>query len=158
MTTGRGGFEIARSLDIDRPPGEVFDFLADTRSFKVLDHALVEFEPEGPLAIGMTGRFLHRRSGLPARSTWRVTEIDAPRRVSVAISGMGYGMTEEASLEATPAGTRVRFIDRVWPTSLAGRLMVALSGGIMRRDLRARAERLKAVLEDGRPERGSPQK
>ena len=95
----------------------------------------------------MTGRFLHRRIGLPARSTWHVTELDAPRRLRVEIRGMGYGMTEEADLEATPSGTRVRFVDRVWPTSLAGRVMVALSGGIIRRDLRARADRLKAVLE-----------
>ena len=95
----------------------------------------------------MTGRFLHRRIGLPARSTWHVTELDAPRRLRVEIRGMGYGMTEEADLEATPSGTRVRFVDRVWPTSLAGRVMVALSGGIMRRDLRERAARLKAVLD-----------
>jgi hypothetical protein len=40
-------------------------------------------------------------------------------------------------------------VDRVWPTSVAGRVLVALSGGIMRRDLRARSARLKALLEAG---------
>jgi hypothetical protein len=60
---------------------------------------------------------------------------------------MGYGMIEEVDLEPTDTGTRARFVDRVWPTSLPGRLMVALSGGIMRRDLRARADRLKALLD-----------
>jgi hypothetical protein len=56
-------------------------------------------------------------------------------------------MTETAELKAIPTGTRARFVDRVWPTTLPGRLLVALSGGIMRRDLRARAARLKALLE-----------
>lgn len=147
MTDDRGGFAIESTLEIDRPPPEVFDFLTDTRSFKVVDAALVEFEPHGRMTAGMTGRFLHRRSGLPARSTWRVAELDAPRRLSVEIQGMGYAMTEEADLTASAGGSQVRFVDRVWPTSLAGRLLVALSGGIMRRDLRARADRLKAVLE-----------
>ena len=147
MSQDRGGFAIESTLELTRPPGEVFDCLADTRSFKEVDAALVEFGPQGRLQYGMTGRFLHRRNGLPARSTWQVIELDAPRRLSVEIRGMGYGMIEEADLEATPSGTRVRFVDRLWPTSFAGRVMVAVSGGIMRRDLRARADRLKAVLE-----------
>lgn len=147
MSGGRGGFAIESALELTRRPDEVFAYLADTRSFKEVDAALIEFEPQGKLEHGMTGRFLHRRHGLPARSRWQVIELDAPRRLSVEIRGMGYGMTEEADIEASPAGTRVRFVDRVWPTSLAGRVMVALSGGIMRRDLRARAERLRALLE-----------
>lgn len=147
MSERSGGFELEMEVDIARQPAEVFGFLADTKSFKAVDPALVEFEPEGVLSVGKTGRFLHRRAGLPARSTWRVTEADPPRRLAVEIQGMGYGMSESASLEATPTGSRVTFVDRVWPTSLAGRLMVGLSGGIMRRDLAKRAARLKAALE-----------
>ena len=147
MSEDRGGFAIESTLDLTRPPDEVFDYLADTRSFKEVDAALVEVEPQGKLEHGMSGRFLHRRSGLPAHSTWQVIELDAPRRLSVELRGMGYGLIEHAELEATPSGTRVQFLVRVWPTSLAGRVMVALSGGILRRDLRARAGRLKAVLE-----------
>ena len=146
---GRGGFEIETVLEVGRSPREVFDYLADTASFKALDLALVEFEPDGRMTAGMTGRFLHRRGGLPARSTWSVEELDPPRRLLVEIAGMGYGMTESADLEATDGGTRIRFVDRVWPTTLPGRLMVALSGGIMRRDLRARADRLRSILESG---------
>ena len=151
MTAGRRGFEIESTLDIAQPPNEIFDFPADTRSFKAVDALLIEIEPEGRLAAGMTGRFLHRRGGLPARTTWRVTELDPPRRLSVEIHGMGYAMTENVDLEPTANGTRARFVEHVWPTSLRGRLLVALTSAIMRRDLRARADRLKAVLE-GSPE------
>jgi hypothetical protein len=74
-------------------------------------------------------------------------ELDAPRSLVVEIHGMGYAMTEAATLEAFDGGTRATFVDRVWPTSFPGRLLVALSGGVMRRDLRTRAGRLKAALE-----------
>jgi uncharacterized protein YndB with AHSA1/START domain len=149
----RGGFAIQRELLIERDIDTVFAYLADTASFKAVDPALVEFEPAGRLVAGMTGRFLHRRGGLPARSTWVVRELDAPRRLVVEIAGMGYGMTEAADLEPAGGGTRVRFVDRVWPTSLPGRLMVKLSGGIMRRDLQSRAVRLRGLLESQPPDR-----
>ena len=149
--TNRSGFEIETSVDIARSTVDVFAFLASTRSFKAVDPALVEFEPEGDLRPGLTGTFLHRRGGLPARSTWLVVESDPPRRLAVEIRGMGYGMTEEAMLKPQGDGTRATFVDRVWPTSLPGRLLVALSGRIMRRDLRARSERLRKILEAGAP-------
>jgi hypothetical protein len=145
------GFELETNVDLERPPEDVYALLADTRSFQALDAALVEVEPEGPLSLGLTGRFLHRRAGLPARTTWRVTALDAPSRLVVELRGMGYQMTEAIDLEGSAFGTRVRLTERVWPTSFAGRILVALSGGIMRRDLRARAALLKALTEAGAP-------
>jgi hypothetical protein len=142
-----GGFELEDEVDIERPQGDVFAFLADTRSFRALDSALIEVEPEGPLTLGLSGRFFHRRGGLPARTTWRVIALDAPSRISVEVRGMGYAMTEAIELEDNGPGTRARFVERVWPTSLAGRLLVAISRGVMRRDLAKRRELLKAVLE-----------
>ena len=138
---------------IDRAPEVVFGLLADTASFRLVDRALVEVAPEGTLTTGMTGHFVHRRGGLPARTTWRVTKAEAPHRLAVEIRGMGYAMTEAAELEPIATGTRARFVDRVWPTSLPGRLLVALSRGIMTRDLRARSARLKEVLEGGPPQK-----
>ena len=141
------GFELTFELDVARPPGDVFALLVDPHHFRVLDPAMIDYGPPGPLTAASEGWFKHRRGGMTARTTFRVSEFDAPRRLEVAISGMGYAMTEAAELEAIPTGTRARFVDRVWPTTLPGRLLVALSGGIMRRDLRARAARLKQLLE-----------
>jgi len=142
-----GGFKLSFELDVARPPEDVFALLVDPDHFRVLDPALIDHGPPGPLAAGGEGWFKHRRGGMTARTTYRVTDFAAPDRLEVAISGMGYAMTEAAELEAIPTGTRARFVDRVWPTTLPGRLLVALSGGIMRRDLRGRAARLKALLE-----------
>ncbi|MBI2780640.1 MAG: SRPBCC family protein [Chloroflexi bacterium] len=147
------GFQLDHEIAVARPPADVFAFLADGESFRLVDPALVDYGPHGPLHAGSTGWFKHRRGGMTARTTFRVSEFEAPARLEVAIAGMGYEMTESAILEATPTGTRARFVDRVWPTSLPGRLLVALSGGIMRRDLRERSARLKALLEAEAPTR-----
>ena len=146
VTSGHG-FAIEFELPIARPPEAVFGLLADTAHFRDVDPALVEFGPPGPLGPGSSGWFRHRRGGMTARTTWTVTTYEPPNRLVVEIAGSGYGMTEAAFLEATETGTQARFVDRVWPTSLAGRLLVALSGRIMRRDLRARADRLRRMLE-----------
>ena len=143
--------EIRHELRVERSPADVFRFLADTASFPIVDPALVASAPDGVLSEGLTGTFTHRRGGMTARSTWQVTELDAPTRLRVTIRGMGYGMDETADLLPDGDGTKLAFVDRVWPTSFAGRLMVALSGGIMRRDLAKRAGLLKAALEGGGP-------
>jgi uncharacterized protein YndB with AHSA1/START domain len=148
------GFELAFELEVQRQPAEVFTFLTSPEGLRAVDPALVDYGPPGPIRAGGSGWFRHRRGGMTANTTWRVTAFEPPSRLEVAISGMGYGMTESADLELIATGTRARFVDHVWPTSLVGRLLVALSGGIMRRDLRARADRLKAVLEgatEGQP-------
>ena len=138
---------IQHEIEIGRPPEVVFDFLIDTDSFRVIDHALVSYTPDGLMRVGLTGTFVHRRGGVTARSTWKVEELERPSRLRVAIRGMGYEMDEEATLVATDGGTRAIFIDTARPTSIAGRLIVALSAGIIRRDLSARAALLKSTLE-----------
>jgi hypothetical protein len=142
-----GGFELRTDLEIARPASDVFAVMADTRTFRALDPALVEVEPEGPLSSGLSGRFPHRRGGFAARTTWRVTDFTSPRRLVVEIQGSGYAMTEDVTLEERSGSTRARFVERVWPTSLAGRVLLALSGSIMRRDLAKRAALLKSTLE-----------
>jgi hypothetical protein len=144
--------EVRHEIEVRQPPDAVFDFLIDTDSFRVVDHALIAHTPEGAsLSVGLRGTFVHRRGGLTARTTWVVEELERPSRLRVALRGTGYEMDETALLVAIDGGTRATFVDSVRPTSIAGRVMVALSGAIMRRDLRARAARLKSTLEHGRP-------
>lgn len=139
--------EVSHRVDLAAPRDAIFDFLADTGSFRLLDRALVSYAPDGRMALGMRGTFVHRRGGLTARSTWEVAELVPPDRIRVAIVGAGYEMEETVTLEPLAAGTRVTFVDVVRATSMRGRLMVALSAGIMRRDLMARTTRLQAALE-----------
>jgi carbon monoxide dehydrogenase subunit G len=154
MTQPAGGFSVERTFEVPRSPTEVFDVLADTANFRAVDPALVEYTPTGLLHNGLEGTFAHRRGWMVARTAWKVRKFEPPRSVVVELTGMGYGMTEEATLEPTAHGTRLTFAERVWPTSVGGRVLVALSGGVMRRDLRARSQRLEALLT-GSPDRGA---
>ncbi|HEX5588787.1 MAG TPA: SRPBCC family protein [Candidatus Limnocylindrales bacterium] len=138
--------EVSHGIDLAAAPETVFDFLVDTGNFRQLDRALVSYTPAGLMALGTTGTFVHRRGGMTARSTWKVAELVPPNRIRVAIVGAGYEMEETVTLEPLATGTRATFIDILRPTSIVGRLMVALSSGIMRRDLEARATRLVGAL------------
>jgi hypothetical protein len=63
------------------------------------------------------------------------------------IAGPGYELTETTTLRLAPGGTRATIVDELEPTSLFGRVFVAMSGGFIRRDLRARSERLRSLLD-----------
>lgn len=146
--------EIRHEIEVDRTPAAVFDFLTDSANFPVVDAALVEYSPHERLRLGLRGTFAHRRGGMTARTTWEVAEFEPPARVRVTVRGMGYEMDEIATLAPTTIGTRATFVETVRPTNLAGRLLVALSGGIMRRDLDARARLLKTALESSATDEG----
>ena len=79
-----------------------------------------------------------------------VTELEPDATLGMRITGAGYALRETVSLEAIPSGTRATVVDVLEPTSLGGRLFVALSGGFIRRDLRAQFDRLKSRLEPAR--------
>ena len=60
---------------------------------------------------------------------------------------MGYELTESVQLTAVDGGTDMHVVITLLPTSLGGRAFVAMSRGIVERDLRARSQRLRALLE-----------
>jgi hypothetical protein len=137
-----GRAEIARS------PREVFDFLTDVANWSRLDEALVDLSPKAGLSPGSTGTATHRRAGvLRATTSWEVIDFIPAALLTIRIVGRGYELTETVELAPTTSGTTVTVTDLLAATSLLGRLMVPLSGGIVRRDLNRRSARLKAVLE-----------
>ena len=135
------------SLHIARPPAHVYAFLIDQDSWATLDPATVDITPRGEVHMGMTGTITRRVNGLRVKNGWLVTELDPSARLGMRIKGPGYELTETTTLEATPDGTRATIVDVLQPTSLGGRLFVALSGPFIWRDLRARSERLRSLLE-----------
>jgi len=130
------------------PPQHVFEALADPATWFIIDPTLVDVNPRERLAIGTTGTMRNRRGpGLTATVTWTTTELIPGARLVQHLKGFGYELTESVTLAVDTLGTQVTVVDSVIPTSLAGRLMVAMSRGIMERDLQARFVRLKALLE-----------
>ena len=136
-----------RTVTIAQSPAHVYAYLIDQASWAALDPSVLEISPRGPVSTGMTGTMTRRVAGLRVTNGFTVTELAPDARLGMRITGAGYALTETISLEAMPDGTRATVVDVLEPTSLGGRLFVALSGGFIRRDLRVRFERLKSALE-----------
>jgi carbon monoxide dehydrogenase subunit G len=138
---------IEGEVHIQRAPREVFDFLGDTDRWAEIDAALVRSSVTGRAELGTRGKLIHRRPGTKVTTDFEVTGFEPPKRFEVTITGIGYELRETVLLEAVDEGTLVRVTDVLEPTSLVGRVLVAISGRTVRRDLEARRAKLKAVLE-----------
>ena len=89
--------------------------------------------------------------GLSVKTKWENTVFEPGARLENLITGFGYELRELIVLAVAGRGTHATVTDTLTPTSLIGRAMVALSRGIIERDLQARYAKLKTVLEAGRP-------
>jgi hypothetical protein len=138
---------IERTTRIAASPEHVFEFLANPTHWSEYDPTLVEATPSDRLTVGASGILRNRRMGMTAKATWTTTELEPPVRVTQYLRGMGYELTESVRLTAVDGGTDMHVVDTLLPTSLGGRAFVAMSRGIMERDLRARSQRLRALLE-----------
>lgn len=138
---------IQTTLDIARSPANVSAFLTDQHNWARLDPALIALTPRGTLAEGQAGTMTRRVSGIPVTTKWSVTELVPGSRLTMLIEGAGYQLRETTTLVSHDNGTHVTVLDELRATSVPGRLFVAISGPFIRRDLQARAKRLKELLE-----------
>jgi hypothetical protein len=141
---------VEGDVHIQRAPREVFDFLADTNHWAEVDRAVRSMTVLGPLALGSSGSVTYRRSGLTVTSAFEVTAFAPGERLEIVMTGMGYELREDVLFEAADGGTRMSVTDTLEPTSVVGRVLVAISGRTVRRDLEARRANLKRALEQGR--------
>ena len=128
-------------------PEQVFAVLVNPETWFQIDPTLVEVTPRTPIVLGATGTMRNRRAGIVATVTWTTTGLVPGELLVQHTRGFGYELTESVTLAPAGAGTEMTVVDTVAPTSIAGRLMVATSRGILERDLRSRFTRLQALLE-----------
>ena len=140
---------VRQVVQVLRTPDAVYRFLVDQDSWAAMDPTLLSIDPRGEVEEGMTGTMRRRVNGLRVTNGWTVTELKAPTRLAMRITGAGYALTETMTLAANDGGTEVTIVDELEPTSTVGRLFVAMSGRFVRRDLAARAGRLTSLLESG---------
>jgi hypothetical protein len=141
---------VEGDIVISRTANRVFDVLADPTTWGDVDPALIEVSPLERLSLGATGTMRHRRGpGITARTSWTITAFVPGRSIDNRLTGLGYELTESVELTPDATGTRMRVVDTVVSTTLFGRVMVAMSRGIMERDLRARFANLKTLIEAG---------
>jgi uncharacterized protein YndB with AHSA1/START domain len=104
---------IQSTVEIARPPAEVFAYLADPTRFAEWQRDVVRVEVEGGHPPGLGGRFTTTRriGGVERTMTQEVTELRAPR--SWAVQGVDGPIRPSASVTVEPldggAASRVTF-------------------------------------------------
>jgi uncharacterized membrane protein len=138
-------------IDIDRPAGEVFDFVADQTNAPRWQHGLHEVRRITPVPVGVGTEhvFARRFAGMNIESRNRYTAYDPGRFVSFEIpSGK---ITGEASYLVEPTGANTcRLISEVHfrVSGLAG-LATPILARVFERDSRKNVATLKDLLEHG---------
>ena len=142
---------------VDRPPEEVFQFLADGEA---LPRWLPEFgeveqmHPGGPIGRGTTYRYVLTRSR--ARSTWRWTVVEPYRRLawqgaSVRTIAPFNTMRPSGSYELQPVEGRRTRVRATIETEYRGimRLVAGLADRNAAETWQAHLERMKQIVESG---------
>jgi uncharacterized protein YndB with AHSA1/START domain len=134
------------SLEIDRSPEEVFEYLTDVANLPLWQSGVQAVEPDGPLRAG--ARFVESRRllGRDLRTTIEITDFEPPRLFTLRALDAPVAFTVRHELEPSPGGTRLTVVGETgagFPLGLAGGLLKRRAEHQFRGDF----ERLKRLLE-----------
>lgn len=147
---------IERSIEIERPPEDVFAVLTDLDRLPEWATVVAKTRDvsELPLREGCTFRQTIRVLGRELESDWRVTELDPPRRVAYEARAPGGGvMLMSQTVSPAGAGSRVDLeIDYDVPGGLLGEIFdhLVLEEG-NEREADASLRGLRTLLETPQP-------
>ncbi|MDX3854332.1 SRPBCC family protein [Streptomyces sp. AK02-01A] len=144
-----GQFEA--TTEINRPIEEVFAFLADGRNDPKFSPRVQEIAktPDGATTVGTVFRSTVKDAGMKTGREFRITEIEAPRKVRwTEVSKNLITATEGGyDLESIADGrTRVRIYNVLEGHGL-GKLLVGVALSASRKDAPAFGDRIKRAVE-----------
>ena len=145
---------VEKSILINTPIEEVFDFVAEPNNLPKYDFMAVEVKERSEGSVGIGTTFIEvakMPGGIKANSPARVTEYDRPRKLTWEFRSGGMLLTISYRLEPEGSGTLATCTaDCIMPWGLLGK---ALDQIFMARYLAGNTERinadLKRVLEGG---------
>jgi uncharacterized protein YndB with AHSA1/START domain len=138
------------TVQIARPPAEVFDFVADARNRPLWDESVDSEEltsPE-PIGVGSTVRTQLRSMGRDYVLTWEIVEHEPPTRMRIESTSGPFPTTLAYQLSESDGGTAVSFAVTGRPAG-ALRLLQPLLARTTQRNLDRGFPRLKRYLETG---------
>jgi len=138
--------EATNTVEIARPPAEVFAFLADATNERQWRSGIIDIARKSGDGVGTV--YEHGVKGPFGRrvpADFEITALDPERRI--AFRPLAGPVRPEGSFELEPAaaGTRVTFTLRCTPTGMA-KLMTPMVTKTMRSEV-GQLERLREVLE-----------
>jgi uncharacterized protein YndB with AHSA1/START domain len=141
---------VEHTVEIARPPAEVFAWLTDPENLRSWQETLVELRQVSNGPIGVGTRLVEVRSFLGKRveSELEVTAYEPDRRLDLRTVSGPISFEVSHTLDATPGGTRLH-VEGEAERGGRFRLADALVARQARRQFRADFERLKQLLEAG---------
>ncbi len=144
---------IEQSVEIARPPEDVFAYIDQLARHGEWQDGLVsvEVEGDGPTHVGTRAREVRRMGGREQAGEWEVTGHDPPR--SYAFRGIGGPLRPVGSgrLEPLDGGTRTRLVFSLdFEASGIGHLLRPLARSQARRTIPKNQAKLKEILESRR--------
>jgi hypothetical protein len=139
---------VSCTVDINRPPSEVFPFITDPSYFGEWQQRVVSGYVAGELAVGSTCTLTRNIGGAERKSSSLITEYAPPLRW--AIHGIEGPIRADASVRVEPldAGTRSRVtIELEFSGHGFGKLMAPLVVSRARKEVPLSCQNLKGLLE-----------
>jgi uncharacterized protein YndB with AHSA1/START domain len=139
---------IVSSVDIDRPPTEVFAYVTDPTRFGEWQKGVVSGHVEGAAAVGATCTMTRKIGGAERTSTSEITEFDPPARW--AIHGIDGPIRADVSIRVEPldgaARSRVT-VQLEFSGHGFGKLLAPRVTNQARKEVPLSCQKLKARLE-----------
>jgi uncharacterized protein YndB with AHSA1/START domain len=133
------------SIVIDRPVGQVFAALADTKNQPKWDSGMLEARlvPEGPVSVGTRITEVRKFMGRTSENTGEVIEFELNTRITRKSVNMPMTVVGTVTFAATPEGTKVR-----WRWDLQSKGLFTLVGPLIANSMNKNSESSLRGLKD----------
>ena len=143
---------ITETVEINRPPQDVFAYLDDLARHGEWQEQIVDVhvETEGPVRVGTRAKETRRVPGGPRTFTYEITEHDPPNRAAFQVLDGPVRASGTITLEPLDGGARTRYsIELNLDGHGFGKLIAPLARKDARKQLPKDMRRLKERLESG---------
>ena len=139
---------IELTVEIARPPEDVFELLSDIDRLSEWQASAVEAHTNGPLAEGSRVAEKRRLLGREVDTELEVAAYEPPKRLTLRSLGGPVDFTVDHELTARGGGTVLRFVAEAQPGGLL-RLTEPVLARTAEHEFRQDFDRLKELLESG---------
>jgi carbon monoxide dehydrogenase subunit G len=137
---------FSHSIDVPKPPAEVFPWLLEADKVSQWTSDLSAYEPAGPLADGTEIRQVISIGGSHITLNMTLDRYEPPSSAVVSFSTNGVDVTNTYAVEANGNGSRVTQGLDAKASSFTARMLIPVIQGRLEKKVTDDLERLREVL------------
>jgi carbon monoxide dehydrogenase subunit G len=137
---------FTHSIEVPKPPAEVFPWLLDADKVPQWTSDLSTYEPQGPLAAGTKVRQVIAVGGSQITLDMTVTGYEPPTSAVVSFSTNGVDIVNTYTVEANGGGSRITQGLEAKASSFTARMLIPVVQGRLEKKVSEDLERLRGVL------------